>query len=352
MSPLRSLCFSLLALAALLTLRPAAAQTYTITDLGTTGGAIAFPDGMSGGQIVGGSLDSSQTGRGFRWTATKGMTVLYGLGGFDVVAFGISSKNLPVGLSYLADDTTEHAIVWQGSKKIDLGTFANGDYSEAFSANATDLIVGNGNVSGGASYHAFTFRLTNGTGAMNDVGLLPGGSYSLLNAVNDLSQAAGSANTVIGTGASAVAGEHAVLWDSANGLQDLGTLGGTNSTAWAINYNGVVVGSSDDVNGNQHAFRWDSVHGMKDLGLLPGYDSTVALSINKAGQITGSAYNSSTQTFGGFVWDSKHGMRDVNSLVPTNFAYHLYNVYNNNAGDLTAAGVDGNGNQHVFLLKP
>jgi probable HAF family extracellular repeat protein len=280
------------------------------------------------------------------------MSILYGLGGFDVVSFGISSKNLPVGLSYLTDDTTEHAIIWSASKKIDLGTFANGDYSEAFSANANNLIVGNGNVNGGASYHAFTFQLTAGTGTMNDVGLLPNGSYSLLNAVNDVGQAAGSADTVTGTGAAAVAGEHAVLWTSAGGLQDLGTLGGTNSTAWAININGVVVGSSDDANGNQHAFRWDSVHGMKDLGLLPGYDSTVALSINKAGQITGGAYNSSTQTFGGFVWDSTHGMRDVNSLVPAGFAYHLYNVYNNISGYLTAAGVDANGNQHVFLLKP
>ncbi|HLV81195.1 MAG TPA: hypothetical protein VKT32_12985, partial [Chthonomonadaceae bacterium] len=282
----------------------------------------------------------------------SGMKVLYGLGGYDVIAFGLSSKNLPVGLSYLSDDTTEHAIVWSGAKKIDLGTFTSGDYSEAFSANATSLIVGNGNVNSGASYHAFTFQLANGTGTMTDAGLLPNGSYSLLNAVNDVGQAAGSADTVIGTGAAAVAGEHAVLWTSANGLQDLGTLGGTNSTAWAINYYGVVVGGSDDVNGNQHAFRWDSVHGMTDLGLLTGYDSTIALSINKTGQITGGAYDSSTQTFGGFVWDSRHGMRDINSFVPAGYPYHLYNVYNNNSGYLTAAGVDSNGNQHVFLLKP
>src|SRR5215207_10175943 len=66
---------------------------------------------------------------------------------------------------------------------------------------------------------------------------------------------------------------HAFLYDSTNGMKDLGTLGGTNSYAYGINDSGQVVGYSDTANSGPHAFLYDSTNGMKDLGTLGGTNS-------------------------------------------------------------------------------
>jgi probable HAF family extracellular repeat protein len=51
-------------------------------------------------------------------------------------------------------------------------------------------------------------------------------------------------------------------------MSDLGTLGGSNSSARGINDPSQVVGYSDTANRSQHAFLWTSTAGMTDLGTL------------------------------------------------------------------------------------
>lgn len=58
---------------------------------------------------------------------------------------------------------------------------------------------------------------------------------------------------------------HAFLWDNENGMQNLETLGGTNSEARAINNSGFVVGISDVSPLVAHAFLWQPGSGMTDL---------------------------------------------------------------------------------------
>lgn len=85
---------------------------------------------------------------------------------------------------------------------------------------------------------------------------------------------------------------HAMLWDPANRLQDLGTLGGAESAARAINDLGQVVGWAETADGVRHAFRWERGAGMVDLGTLGG--ESEALGLNNNGQIVGFSYVSDT----------------------------------------------------------
>src|SRR5256885_2311404 len=68
------------------------------------------------------------------------------------------------------------------------------------------------------------------------------------------------------------------------GLTDLGTLGGSSSSAAGLNRDGQIVGSSATAAGATHAFFWDAAHGMIDLGTLSGSDS-YGVAINNNGQV-------------------------------------------------------------------
>ena len=108
------------------------------------------------------------------------------------------------------------------------------------------------------------------------------------------------------------------VWDG-TAITDLGTLGGTNSDAWAINEAGQIVGSSllaDDA--TTHAVLWNGTN-LTDLAALGGDGTTsVAEDINNIGQIAGwseIAIGSSHAT----LWDDA-GLIDLNTFLPADLA--------------------------------
>jgi probable HAF family extracellular repeat protein len=108
---------------------------------------------------------------------------------------------------------------------------------------------------------------------------------------------------------------HAFLWNQKTGMQDLGTLGGSQSLAFGINSSGEVVGASY-LSGEvlNHAFKWTKAEGMQDLGTLSGYDSSVALGVNTSGQIAGYAYNSASEVSHAVLWSADGSIQDLGTL--------------------------------------
>lgn len=81
--------------------------------------------------------------------------------------------------------------------------------------------------------------------------------------------------------------EVAFLWDSITGMTDLGTLGGDQSYAMAINeIANQVVGYSTTAEDKMHAFLWDDGV-IEDLGTLEGGQESEAYCINDSGQVVG-----------------------------------------------------------------
>ncbi|HTL28937.1 MAG TPA: hypothetical protein VL282_06950, partial [Tepidisphaeraceae bacterium] len=92
-------------------------------------------------------------------------------------------------------------------------------------------------------------------------------------------------------------------------LTDLGTLGGANSAAYAINDSGQVTGWADTGDpGTSHAFLYSN-GSMSDLGSLNGDSTSEGRAINASGQIVGGSYTSPPPVHG-FLY-SNGSMQDL-----------------------------------------
>jgi len=177
-----------------------------------------------------------------------------------------------------------------------------------------------------------------------DLGSL-GGSTSTAYRINDKGQIVGVAKTSSGA-------DHACLFDPSGegGNTDLGTLGGDPSWAYHINNNGHIVGSSVTIFGGEHACLFDPSGRREntDLGTLGGR-SSIACSMNDIGQIVGRADNG-TGHYRACLFDSSG--KDGNTDLGTLDGAYSRAYYINNKGQIVGEAATRSGISHACLFDP
>ena len=306
------------------------------------------------------------------------------------------------------------AVIWQGGKITNLGMLPQGGYqSGAVSVNSRGEVAGiatnlvpdanslapqNPNLWPGVPYgyqlRAFLWDAKNG---MQDLGTLGTGTDAQAIEVNERGQVIGDSYTSSAPGAcpwSIATG--AFIWDRAHGMVDLGSLGGTCTTANDLNNRGQVVGTSYVTgDNNNRAFLWEN-GSLRDLGGSPG-EFTGAFAINEGGVAAGYTYlagdtllhaalwrhvgqltdlgsvdndpcafaqaiNDNDQVVGdstdchdfvrGFLWENG-SIVELNTLIPPNSPLYVTFAFAINArGEIAVDGNDANGIEQAALLIP
>ncbi len=167
----------------------AAAQKYTVIDLGTIAGNISDATAINdAGQVVGGTYVNkiNAVSHAFLWSASTGMTDLGTLGGYESYAGSINNSGQVVGCADLPSGV-EHAFLWTPSGGMqDIGTL--GTYSCAFGINDNGQVVGYFSPGGVSDQHAFIWSASTG---MQDLGV-PASENTLAASINDSGEVAGS----------------------------------------------------------------------------------------------------------------------------------------------------------------
>jgi probable HAF family extracellular repeat protein len=275
------------------------------------------------------------------------MTPIYdGLGGNNVKSYAINDSGQLTGeAAVMIGVGPYHAFVWKndGSPMLDLGTLG-GLQSRGIAINASGQVAGSSEFPGvSGETHAFVWK--NDGSPMLDLGTLGGTAdapYSASVGINAAGQVAGNSSVP-----GAVFNEHAFFWrNDGSPIQDLGTLGGSQSIARALNESGQVVGESGTAQRNHsHAFVWlNNGTPLKDLGNFGGPDSW-AFDINFSGQVTGMA-SFPHGPYHAYIWrNDGTNIHDLNKLIDPTDPLKPYVILNrgdfiNDESDILAEGVD------------
>ena len=316
----------------------ALSANYAVTDLGTLSGPIVYASGVNdAGTVVGANVITPTAAmRGFSWAAGVQTDLgAPGLGNDQSHAFAINASGVIIGAGYSVHTISPQAFRFVGGVRQDLGAFTARAINTAGQiAGAVPVVDGTGMI----FEHACAWN----AGTLSDLGTL-GGSSSTALGLDDSGRIVGGSFT---TGDVAM---HACLWQ--NGLRfDLGTLGGLTSQAYAVNGSGQIVGISDTpASGPAHAMlvTVDGAGGVLsrvDLG-APAGSNSAAYAINGAGTIVGVA------NYHAAIWTSGT-LTDLNTLIPAGSGWELQVASSISPGGRIAGWGTHNGMYRAFILTP
>jgi probable HAF family extracellular repeat protein len=280
------------------------------------------------------------------------------LGGTSSFAFDIDNRGEIVGFAlnkipfpasaWGNSGTEERAVIWRNGKIHDLGTLG-GAAAYAFLINERGQVAGqsltNSKINPATGMPTAAPFLWQRGRHMINLGTL-GGTNGAANALNDRGQVAGNSDLI---GDSTY---RAFVWGKGK-LRDLGTLGGASSNAFWMNNAGHIVGVAD-LAGSQvhHATLWRR-GATVDLGTVAGDTCSTAYGINSTDQVVGTSGICHVRVVHGFLWE--HGrMIDLNTLIarPASGLVVTEGVVVNNRGDIAARAVLPNGDQRAVLMVP
>jgi probable HAF family extracellular repeat protein len=279
------------------------------------------------------------------------VTDLGTLGGLHSWAYGINDAGNVVGAAMVTGFRYSHAYLYSGGSLTDLGVLkGKGIFSTGQDINTAGQIVGSSNYTTGNAtlYHAFVYKLVNGTPTMVDLGAL-GGPNSYGTGINNGGLIVGYANYTGG----AMDKYHAFRYNLDNTKTDLGTLGGDNSQAYDINDAGQIVGVASTGSEN-HAFIWQNGT-MTDIGVLPGYTTgSEAQGVNSLGAVVGGSFGlfgvHQTVIYHGFLY-SNGTLTDLGNLGQGGNYSYAFDINDLGQAVGTANTTFGDSPHHAFLWQ-
>jgi len=347
-------------LVALVLTSTASAASYTVTDLGTLGGETSEATAINNAGEVTGRAETNLKweGRRVNQAFRYHNGLLTDLGVTEPEGFDGGPYSSPTGGQAIneAGDVAGwggdiggdvHALLFKadGSHEGLACGGAGCEESMAYGINNADEVVGGG--------QNFTLAWINNNQNVTLLGELPHGPcFGGLRpgqafAINNLGQ-------VVGEHWWPESGclSHAFLY-SGGTVHDLGTLGGRDSRATALNEGGTIVGTSEVTGGAEHAFSYHEGT-MTDLGTLPEDKESRAFAVNESDEIVGvSVSGEITPELSGHAFIYRDGtMADLNNLLPPNSGWVLATAKGiNNSGEIVGTGLH-NGVERAFLLTP
>jgi probable HAF family extracellular repeat protein len=283
------------------------------------------------------------------------------------------NQNGFTGGSTSAPDGTEHATLWLGRARLDLGVPGlGGPNSFGFGVNSSARVVGaaqttDPNSEDFCGFTAFGFPPSNTTclpfiwryGVMQALPTL-GGRNGYANMINDRGDVAGLAETAIQDPGCSVHRFKPVVWKNGE-PQVLKTPGELYGVAAYINESGQSVGASGScapfdtnslLNLNEvRAMFWEAngrPHELPNLGGAGGMAGNHACNLNRSGQAVGHSELINNTTFHATFWPSLNKVIDLGTLDGD---YASLGLGINDGGTVVGASLDADFNPRAFVWQ-